>query len=159
VSIRRTQTAGVLAVALALVAAGCGEKSEPDLSQIPAPPQPQPPNPPAGLPSAVKGQWQGTLRQQGVHPFAIGVRIASATDPSRNVVNYGGEIDCSGTWSYLSADGADVRFREVIDRGRGGKCKGTGTVTVRPLDQGAKLRYEFRGGGVVSQGVLSRRTR
>ncbi len=144
-------------MALAISLAGCGEKSEPDLSELPPPPAPEPQSPPPGLPQAVKGQWEGTLRQQGVKPFAIGVRIASATDPSRNVVNYGGEIDCSGTWRYLDAEGPRVNFLERIDRGAGKKCKGTGDVTVRPLAGGSKLGYEFRGGGIVSRGTLSRR--
>jgi hypothetical protein len=146
------------AAALALGAAGCGEKPEPDLSQLPPPPPPEPQNPPPGLPTGVKGSWEGTLRQQGTKPFAIGVRIVSATQASRNVVNYGGQIDCSGTWRYLGAEGPQVRFREVIDRGQGGKCKGKGTVTVKPMQSG-RLGYEFQGGGVVSRGTLTRRSR
>ena len=106
--------------ALAIGAVGCGEKQEPDL---PPAPVPEPPTPPPGLPSAVKGSWEGTLRQQGVKPFAIGVRIVSATEASRNVVNYGGEIDCSGTWRYLDTEDARVRFREVIDRGGAGSAR------------------------------------
>ena len=137
--------------------AGCGEKQEPDLSQLPPPPQPQAPTPPQGLPQAVVGQWQGTLEQKGVKPFPIQVRIASATDPKRNVVHYGGAIDCSGNWTYLGVESPDVRFRELIDRGAGGNCKGSGAVTVRPLaGEPARLRYRFRGGGVESQGVLRR---
>jgi hypothetical protein len=145
-----------LAAALAIVAVGCGEKSEPDLSDIPPPPQPEPQNPPPGLPSAIKGNWEGTLRQQGIKPFAIGVRIVSATQANRNVVHYAGQIDCSGTWRYLGAEGPEVRFREVINRGAGGKCKGAGTVTVEPTPND-RLSYEFRGGGVVSRGTLTRR--
>ena len=51
-----------------------------------------------------------------------------------------------------------MRFREVIDRGQGGKCKGKGTVAVEPTQSG-RLTYEFRGGGVVSRGTLTRRSR
>jgi hypothetical protein len=144
--------------AFALIAAGCGEKQEPDLSEIPPPPQPRPATPPQGLPQAVIGDWQGTLEQKGVKPFPIRVAIRSATDPERNLVRYGGEIGCSGTWGYLGADGPQVRFRERIDAGAGGKCKGTGTVTVSSV-QGSgpdRLRYRFSGGGIESQGVLSR---
>ena len=103
-------------VGLAALAAGCGEKSEPDLSNVPAPPEPQAPTPPQGLPQAVVGHWHGTLHQKGEKDFPIDVAIVSATDPDRNVVHYGGQIDCSGTWSYRGADGPLVRFREVIDR-------------------------------------------
>jgi hypothetical protein len=144
-------------LALALIAAGCGEKSEPDLSEIPPPPPSQPPTPPKGLPQAVTGDWRGTLDQKGIKPFPIRVAIVSATDPHENAVFYGGEINCSGTWAYLDADGPRVRFRERIDSGVGGRCKGTGTVTVEPLGGTGpdRLRYRFTGGGVESQGVLS----
>jgi hypothetical protein len=144
----------LLALVLAAIAAGCGEKEEPDLSNLPPPPQPQPPTPPRGLPQAVIGSWEGTLDQKGIRPFPIRVSIVSATDPQENIVHYGGQIDCSGTWSYLDAEGPDVRFRERIDSGAGGDCQGTGTVTVRP-QQNRKLAYRFTGGGVTSSGVLS----
>jgi hypothetical protein len=154
-SINRLATI-LVATAAALAMAACGEKSEPDVTSLPPPPAPQPEAPPAGLPTSVKGEWEGTLKQKGVKPFAIGVRIASATDASRNVVNYGGEIDCTGNWKYLDAEGPTVKFEERINRGAGKKCKGTGMVTVRA--QGAdRLSYEFRGGGVVSRGTLKRR--
>ncbi|MDX6583812.1 MAG: hypothetical protein QOI10_2996 [Solirubrobacterales bacterium] len=147
----------VLAAALALLAAGCGEKQEPDLSEIPPPPQPQPQTPPRGLPEAVTGRWLGTLQQKGVKPFPIQVRIASATDRKKNPVHYGGQIDCSGNWTYLGAQGSQVRFRELIDRGSGGSCKGTGRVTVEAVSgPPPRLRYEFSGGGVSSRGVLHR---
>ena len=140
-------------LALALLAAGCGEKSEPDLSEVPPPPQPKPPAPPRGLPPAVMGTWQGTLGQKGIKPFPIRVTMASATDPQKNPVHYGGQIDCSGTWTYLDADGPNVRFRERITSGAGGDCKGTGTVTVQPRN--GKLDYRFAGGGISSTGVLN----
>jgi hypothetical protein len=145
------------AAALALAAAGCGEKSEPDVSQLPPPPQPQAPSPPEGLPEAVIGRWQGTLRQQRVKPFEIRVSILSATDRDRNIVHYGGEIDCSGTWAYRGTDGATVRFEELITSGAGDRCKGRGDVTVT-AERGTpgRLGYVFRGGGVESQGVLQR---
>jgi hypothetical protein len=143
-----------LAAALALSA--CGEKSEPDLSNVPAPPQPQAPSPPQGLPQDVVGRWRGTLHQKGIKPFPIAVSIVSATDPSRNVVHYGGEIDCSGTWRYVDASGPLVRFRETIDHGSGGKCKGSGNVEVSVTGAAPqKLRYSFSGGGIKSAGVLS----
>lgn len=146
---------GTFALALAIGAAACGEKQEPDLSQLPPPPQPQAPTPQQGLPQAVVGSWQGTLRQRGTTPFSVRASIVSATDRKRNVVRYGGEIDCSGTWSYIGVDGPRVRFRELIDSGRGGNCKGEGTVTVRALaGEPERLAYGFRGGGIESSGVL-----
>jgi hypothetical protein len=150
---RRTLAAAVI-VAGAILAGGCGEKQEPDLSQIPPPPQPQPPTPPKALPPAVVGRWHGTLHQKGLKPFEVRVGIVSATDRDRNVVHYTG-IDCSGTWLYLDAEGPDVHFRELIDRGAGGNCKGAGDVTVTPLaGEPPRLRYEFRGAGIESTGVL-----
>ncbi len=101
------------------------------------------------------GHWQGTLDQKGIKPFPIQAAILSATDPKRNVVHYGGQIDCSGTWTYLGAQGPQVRFRERIDSGAGGNCKGTGTVTVEPLQGNGRLSYRFSGGGIESQGQLS----
>ena len=139
--------------ALTALLAGCGEKSEPDLSDVPPPPQPKPATPPQGLPQAVQGHWRGTLDQKGIKPFPITVAIESATDAKANVVHYGGEIDCSGTWTYLDAEGPQVHFRERIDSGAGGKCKGTGSVTVEPRN--GKLDYRFSGGGISSSGVLS----
>lgn len=154
----RTAPLAIALAALSLLAAGCGEKQEPDLSEIPPPPQPSPPAPPEGLPQAVIGHWHGTLDQKGIKPFPIRVTIASATDPKRNPVHYGGEIDCSGTWTYLDAEGPDVRFRERINSGAGDKCKGVGTATVAPLNGSGsdRLRYEFSGGGIESRGVLGR---
>lgn len=150
----RARIAIASAVAVAgLALGGCGEKQEPDLSKLPAPPQPAPPKPPKGLPAAVEGHWHGTLTQKGIKPFSIDVKIVSADDPSRNVVRYGGQIDCAGTWTYLDADGPRVRFRERIDRGAGGRCKGSGQVTVQP-ENGDRLKYSFSGGGVQSGGVL-----
>lgn len=142
----------------ALLVAGCGEKSEPDLSNVPPPPQPPAPTPPQGLPQDVVGRWQGTLHQKGIKPFPISVSIVSATDPNRNVVHYGGAIDCSGNWRYTGADGPQVMFRETITSGSGAKCKGTGDVTVR-AQAGApeRLAYTFRDDGIESTGVLAPR--
>lgn len=156
---RPLRAAGALACAVALAAGAtaCGEKDEPDLSQLPPVPQPQAADPPQRLPRAVVGRWQGTLRQQGLKPFSIRVEIASATDRKQNVVRYGGEIDCSGTWSYLGVESPQVRFRERIGRGGGGDCKSEGTVSLRPLPgEPERLGYEFRGRGVESRGALRR---
>jgi hypothetical protein len=105
---------------------------------------------------AVAGDWSGTLRQARTEPFPIEVRIESQDDPALNVVHYGGEIDCSGNWTYLGADGSEVSFREVIDRGRGGRCKGSGTVRLTTTGDPGRLGYSFSGGGVESEGVLGR---
>jgi hypothetical protein len=100
----------------------------------------------------VAGTWEGTLHQRDTRPFPIEVSITSSSDPEANIVNYGGSIDCSGTWSYRATEGVRVEFEEVIDSGEGGSCKGRGSVTVTP--DGSELDYEFRGGGVRSEGVL-----
>ena len=98
------------------------------------------------------GRWRGALAQRGLRPFQIRVDIRSRTDPSRNPVAYSG-IECAGNWAYLGRRGLDFRFRELIDRGRGGECKGAGVVTLRYVSE-ERLRYEFRGGGVASSGFI-----
>ena len=90
-----------------------------------------------------------------MRPFRVEADIRSLRPPGRNTVAYTG-IDCRGGWTYLGESGGEYRFREVIDRGRGGKCKGEGEVSLRRRPDG-RLDYEFRGGGVESSGVLSRR--
>jgi len=156
--VRRALASLGVALAAAALAAGCGEKSEPDLATVPPPPQPPAPTPPQGLPQDVVGRWHGTLHQQRVKPFPITVSIVSATDPKRNVVHYGGEIDCSGSWRYTGADGSKVMFRETITSGSGAKCKGSGDVTVSAeAGEPRRLRYAFRGDGVQSDGVLAPR--
>jgi hypothetical protein len=90
-----------------------------------------------------------------MRPFRIDAEIRSLQGPNRNSVSYTG-IDCGGRWTYLGASNGEYRFREVIDRGEGGDCKGVGKVTLEPRPDG-RLDYEFRGGGVESSGVLARR--
>jgi hypothetical protein len=86
-----------------------------------------------------------TALRTHIRSLAVGTRSAT--------VHYTG-IECSGHWTLLGQGVRDYRFREVIDRGQGGSCKGVGTVRVIP--DGEYLDYEFRGGGVESHGVLSR---
>lgn len=122
---------------LACLASGCGGGSDEGASK--------PPPFPAG-------RWQGALAERGLRPFQIRVEIRSRTDSARNHVAYTG-IDCGGNWAYLGRRGPDFRFREVIDRGRGGECKGVGLVILRYVSED-RLRYEFRGGGVASSGFI-----
>jgi hypothetical protein len=102
----------------------------------------------------VIGVWQGTLHQTGLPPFTVKANVRSLKSPERNSVHYTG-IDCNGHWTYLGRSGSAYRFREVITGGRSATCKGSGTVTLTPAPRG-DLRYVFRGGGVVSRGLLSR---
>jgi hypothetical protein len=101
----------------------------------------------------VIGSWHGELHQRAVPSFQIAVTVGSLSSSAANRVHYTG-LNCGGHWTYLGTSGATVRFREVIDTGRGGKCKGAGEVTL--TREGARLRYGFSGGGVVSRGLLSR---
>jgi hypothetical protein len=120
------------------------------------------PEPPAGSgpragPSAeadLIGRWRGRLRQRDLEPFTATADIRSLREPRRNVVLYTG-IDCGGYWTYLGREEQTFRFRETIDRGKGGDCKGVGTVTLE-RESADRLRYEFRGGGVESRGTLVR---
>jgi hypothetical protein len=134
---------GIAAAALA----GCGEKSEPDLQSLAQQFRQQ-------EEQAIVGSYHGTLHQQGTKPFQVMATVASLSDASKNVVHYTG-IDCSGTWSFQKHEDGTYEFGEKIDRGAGAQCQGTGTVTLTP--QGAnRYGYEFRGGGVMSTGVLQR---
>jgi hypothetical protein len=108
----------------------------------------------APRPVSVIGRWQGRLHQRGLAPFTVTADVRSLRHGGDNRVWYSG-IACSGSWRNLGRLGAAWRFREVIRRGRGGKCKGVGTVTLTPAT-GGRLGYRFQGGGVVSPGVLSR---
>jgi hypothetical protein len=133
----------ISALACALAIAACGEREEPEIT---------PTTPEAEF--EITGDWRGELTQQGTKPFTVRATIASLERFKDNVVTYGG-LDCTGTWEYLGPSETAYRFREVIDRGRSAKCKGTGTVTLTPLADD-RLDYEFRGGGVVSKGDLQR---
>lgn len=138
------RAAAVIAVAGALLA-GCGDDGAETTAAD---------SPPAF--DEVAGEWSGTLRQAATEPFPIEVTIESEDDERLNVVRYGGEIGCSGNWGFVGEAGSQLLFREVIDRGRGGRCKGVGTVRLTPTGAADRLDYEFRGGGVESEGVLSR---
>ncbi|TMK40125.1 MAG: hypothetical protein E6G56_08990 [Actinobacteria bacterium] len=128
--------------------AGCGSSSHGSSSAARSGPAPS-----SGAASFVLGRWHGQLHQRGRAPFDISVTVGSLTDRAANPVRYTG-INCGGHWTYLGASGQTVRFREVIDSGQSKTCKGVGAVSVTRA--GAGLRYEFRGGGVVSRGLLSR---
>src|SRR5215216_1609268 len=91
------------------IAAGCGEKEEPDPSTLGPPPQQ------GASAFEIEGTWQGRLRQKGMKPFRVTAMIESLDEPRHNSVTYTG-IDCSGTWRFLGRAGEAYRFREVIDR-------------------------------------------
>jgi hypothetical protein len=131
------------AAAVLIGIAGCGASGTEDASTS------------AGRADVLAGQWRGRLHQQGLEPFTVTATIASPSGSAGNEVHYTG-IDCSGRWSFLGSRGSDHRFREVIDRGRGGKCKGVGTVSLTTTTSPDRLDYEFRGGGVTSRGTLRR---
>lgn len=138
----RAVLAGLLALCAAVALGACGEREEPAIAE-----QPQPE-------FSIEGRWAGELHQRGLRPFRVTVTIDSLERTKGNVVRYSG-IDCGGTWEFLGADDSSYRFRELIDRGGGGDCKGTGTVRLTPLTQD-RVAYEFSGGGVRSAGRLDR---
>ena len=94
------------------------------------------------------------MHQRGIAPFKVTARVRGLGRSARNTVHYTG-INCSGRWTYLGQKGSSYRFREKITSGRGGSCKGVGTVTLTPAGAN-RVDYVFRGGGVVSRGVLVR---
>ena len=115
-----------------------------------------------GLTRQISGDWTGTLHQKGLPPFGIGVDIGP---DSTAQVAYSG-IECGGEWTL---DGVQTStpplytFTEQINEGGGGSCKGTGAVSISPI-QGhspsepayVRLNYQFTGGGVTSRGRLHR---
>jgi hypothetical protein len=104
----------------------------------------------------ILGHWKGRLHQRGLKPFTVTATIRGFDALSRNTVHYT-RINCSGHWTYLTRGGRTYQFREVITSGSGGKCKGVGRVTLTQVDRN-HARYVFRGGGVVSRGMLTRRS-
>ena len=135
----RSASAACVAVAALGVAAGCGEDDGATTASRDH--------------SPVAGSWRGTLHQAGLRPFKVRATVRSPAGSAGNRVHYTG-IDCSGRWTYMGTEGSSYRFREVIDRGQGGKCKGVGVVSLTPVNVSDDLIYVFRGGGVTSNGVL-----
>lgn len=155
------RTSIALAIAGALVASGCGEKEEPTGTLATEPPATGPPTAGPSEGFEIRGHFRGRLTQRGLKPFRVDVQIRSLTSAARNPVRYSG-LSCSGRWRYLGKSGAVFRFRERISSGRtrqagtgSRKCKGLGTVTLRPRGPD-RLGYTFRGGGVSSRGTLVR---
>ena len=110
------------------------------------------------MPDSLAGDWTGTLHQRGLEPFESAVRI----DPDGpTLVAYTG-IDCGGHWVFrLAGESAPPIFviDELITTGAGKKCKGSGTVTLRPHSKQepyTELGYSFDGDGVTSRGVLQK---
>ena len=116
----------------------------------------------AGITRQIAGEWSGRLEQNGLPPFKIAVKI---TADGRGRVAYTG-IRCGGGW-----DLAGVRpslppryiFTEEIRQGAGGTCKGSGTVTLLPVQNDSpnrpaytRMNFSFTGGGVTSRGLLHR---
>jgi hypothetical protein len=131
--------------------AGCGEKSEPSAAELRA----EHSRIAKEQRFDITGDWRGELKQQGLQPFTVEATIDSLQSSQGNVVRYSG-IDCSGHWSFQRRDGEAYVFEERTDRGEGGQCKGSGTVTLTPVGDD-RLDYEFRGDGVTSRGTLARR--
>jgi hypothetical protein len=142
---------GLAAACVGLVGCGGAGSGSSTAGTSPGEPPGTPLLPP--LARFVVGSWHGELHQRAVASFQIVVTIGSLSSSAANRVRYTG-INCGGHWTYLGTSGVTVRFREVIDSGRGGKCKGVGEVTLSR--EGPRLRYRFSGGGVVSRGLLSR---
>jgi hypothetical protein len=136
----------LLAALAALALAACGEKEEPSAKELAQATEDEQ----AEEEFAIVGDWRGQLQQKGLKPFVVTARISGPEGP--NTVHYTG-IDCSGNWTYEGRAGNAYSFNERIDRGDGGDCKGSGTVTLS-VESANELGYEFRGGGVESRGTL-----
>jgi hypothetical protein len=128
----------------AMLVAGCGGSGDDGSTISTAAIKP-------GATKEIGGPWVGKLTQSGLAPFRIAVVIQ---DDGTGLVAYTG-IDCGGRWRLDSGEAPDFIFTETIDRGEGGKCKGTGTVHLTNTASGT-LQYRFEGGGVTSRGLLHR---
>jgi hypothetical protein len=115
-----------------------------------------------GVTRQISGRWTGDLHQEGLKPFKIGVDIGA--DSTAKVAYTG--IQCGGDWALDRAEASQPPryvFTETIHDGAGGSCKGTGTVSLIPIQGNApnepaykRMNYSFTGGGVTSRGVIHR---
>jgi hypothetical protein len=115
-----------------------------------------------GITRQIAGGWTGKLRQGGLAPFEIAVDI---TADGMGQVAYTG-IRCGGGWTLddvLTSIPPRYLFTEEIDEGAGGTCKGSGAVSLSPVQSHSpnrpaytRLNYSFTGGGVTSRGLLHR---
>lgn len=115
-----------------------------------------------GATRQISGNWKGRLQQEGRKAFQIAVDIGA---DSTAQVAYSG-IKCGGEWSLEGVETSIPPlyvFREQINTGAGGACKGTGRVSVVPIQETTpnepaynQLHYSFTGGGVTSRGLLHR---
>ena len=115
----------------------------------------------SGVTRQISGNWTGTLHQKGRAPFKIAVDIGA---DSTGRVAYTG-IECGGGWTLARVASLPARyvFTEQIEKGEGGGCKGTGTVSLLPMPSYvpnepaySRIQYRFSGGGVTSRGVIHR---
>jgi hypothetical protein len=151
-SVVSAQGLGLLCAIGALLAGGCGNAGE--SSDVTSPGE--------GITRQIAGRWTGELRQEGLKPFEVAVDIGS---DGGGLVAYTG-IDCGGEWTLEEVRPSTpprYRFTEKITKGVGGNCKGTGTVSLAPIQGHApnrpaynRLNYSFTGGGVTSLGLLHR---
>jgi hypothetical protein len=140
----------LLAIA-ALLIGGCGGDESSDVTALGE-----------GVTRQISGRWTGELHQEGLKPFEIAVDIGS--DGNAEVAYTG--IECGGEWTLDEVQPSvppRYRFTEEITEGAGGNCKGTGTVSLSPIQGHApnqpaynRLNYSFTGGGVTSRGLLHR---
>jgi hypothetical protein len=115
-----------------------------------------------GVTRQISGRWRGELHQEGLKPFDIGVDIGA--DSTAKVAYTG--IQCGGDWALDKAEASQPPryvFTETIDDGAGGSCKGSGTVSLVPIQENTpnepaylKMHYTFTGGGVTSRGLIHR---
>jgi hypothetical protein len=148
-------TRGVCLLALGIpLLVGCGSGGNPDdLTGL---------GNSEGITRQIAGDWAGKLHQSGLAPFKIAVDITAG---GSGRVAYTG-IRCGGDWDLQGTRPTtppQYLFTEEINEGAGGACKGTGTVTLLPIQNHSpnrpaytRLNYSFSGGGVTSRGLLHR---
>ena len=143
----------LLAVGIPLLV-GCGSSGNPeDLTGL---------GNSQGITRQIAGVWSGKLRQKGLAPFEVAVKI---TPSGSGQVAYTG-IECGGDWNLDEVQPTTpprYLFTEVIHEGVGGNCKGKGRVSLVPIQAFSpnepaykRINYTFTGGGVTSRGLLRR---
>ena len=107
----------------------------------------------------IAGGWSGELRQQGLAPFGMAVDIGG--DGTGRVAYTG--LKCGGGWTLDGSQPSSPPYLHQKIREVRGACKGTGTVTLSPIQRHApngpaytRINYLFAGGGVTSRGLLHR---
>lgn len=107
-------------------------------------------------PAGVSGLWSGTLRQAGLAPTPVRIRVVGVrAGQMQGTSRYGAPLSCSGTLTPVRGTQRRTVLAERITRSTSTDCLGTGTMTLSLRPDG-RLAYRWTGGGLVSTAILGR---